>query len=380
MAIELTRKRVAKDRIRAFCFAVGGGCPLAYSLLKEVAVDHRDSEGRVSKRSAKVLRPLSVITWRRRRLFRATVWVSLYAGNLLLAELLSVRALDANIVMQRSVAALQLDWEVAPQYNYFKRDVEPHGTKTFQVVMILGSSYRRLMAINGARLSPQRQKEEQRKLDQALAQRRGESRERTEERVANYKKDRRRDHRLIEELTKAFIFKLSGEATVNSHQVYVLDATALPGYRPRDKETEVLTGMRGRLWIDQATFQWVKVEAEVIRPVSIEGFVATVEPGTRFELEKAPVPGGAWLPAHFSMRSRAKILLFIGHNSHADESYFNYQRAGEQGATPTEGEVERKEANMTAGEVDSRRVRAVRHGNEESISIPTSDSSQIRPL
>jgi len=30
--------------------------------------------------------------------------------------------------------------------------------------------------------------------------------------------------------------------------------------------------MEGKLWIDEKTFQWVKVEATVIRPVSIEGF------------------------------------------------------------------------------------------------------------
>lgn len=51
----------------------------------------------------------------------------------------------------------------------------------------------------------------------------------------------------------------------------------------------MLRGMEGELWIDEATFQWVKVQARVIRPVSIEGFLARVEPGTRFELEKMPV-------------------------------------------------------------------------------------------
>jgi hypothetical protein len=47
--------------------------------------------------------------------------------------------------------------------------------------------------------------------------------------------------------------------------------------------------MQGKLWIDKDSFQWVKVEAQVMHPVSIEGFLAKVEPGTHFELEKEPV-------------------------------------------------------------------------------------------
>lgn len=76
------------------------------------------------------------------------------------------------------------------------------------------------------------------------------------------------------------------------------------------------------MWIDTKEFQWVKVEAEAIRPVSIEGFLARVEPGTRFELEKAPVAPGVWLPKHFSMLSRARIMLVIPLKKQEDLTYF----------------------------------------------------------
>ena len=218
-----------------------------------------------------------------------------------------------------------------PQYNYFERNVEDHGTKAYQVLMILGSPYRRPVAVNGVPLTAEDREKEQSKLDEAVAKRRAESGEQREQRLAEYRKERHRNHRLIEEPTKAFVFKLSGEATVDAHQVYILSATPRPGYRPPDKETEVLTGMRGTLWIDEATFRWVKVQADVIHPVSIEGFLAKVEPGTRFELEKTPVSGAVWLPSHFSVRSKAKILSVLPHGTHEDETYFNYRRARASG-------------------------------------------------
>jgi hypothetical protein len=64
---------------------------------------------------------------------------------------------------------------------------------------------------------------------------------------------------------------------------------------PSRTESQVLPGMQGRLWIDKKTFQWVKVTARVISPVSIEGILAKVERGTYFELENMPVAEGVWL-------------------------------------------------------------------------------------
>ena len=89
----------------------------------------------------------------------------------------------------------------------------------------------------------------------------------------------------------------------------------------------MLPGMQGEMWIDQETYEWVKVTAQVIRPVSIEGFLARVEPGTRFEIEKTPVAAGVWQISHFSVQSRAKVLDLIERNSTEEEWYFDFQPA-----------------------------------------------------
>ncbi|MFZ0537399.1 MAG: hypothetical protein WAM47_11070, partial [Candidatus Sulfotelmatobacter sp.] len=99
-------------------------------------------------------------------------------------------------------------------------------------------------------------------------------------------------------------------------------------YRPPNMETEALTGMEGKLWIDRASFQWVKVEAQVMHPVSIAGFLAQVEPGTHFELEKQPVAPDIWLPRHFAMKAHAKILFVIPHRDQEDDTYFDCHKAG----------------------------------------------------
>jgi hypothetical protein len=66
-------------------------------------------------------------------------------------------------------------------------------------------------------------------------------------------------------------------------------------------ETKVLTGLKGKLWIDESSFRWVKVQAEAVKPVSIVGFLARVEPGTQFELRERPINAENWLAHLFRM-------------------------------------------------------------------------------
>jgi hypothetical protein len=233
---------------------------------------------------------------------------------------------NADAIIQRSVAANAVDWSAAPDYEYLERDVQQGGgTKTFKELFILGSPYEELLAVNGKALSPDQQTQEQQKTEAAIAERQRESQQARSQRIAKYAEERKRDHFLMEQLTKALDFKLVGEQKLGPYMVYVLKATPRPGYAPPNLEAKVLTGMEGMLWIDEKTFQWVKVEASVIHPVSIAGFLAQVEPGTHFELQKMPVTEGIWLPKHFAMKSKAKVLFFFTRKSQADETYYGYQ-------------------------------------------------------
>jgi hypothetical protein len=72
---------------------------------------------------------------------------------------------DVSTVMQRSVEATRADWMAAPQYSYKETDRGHGGSKTYEVRMIEGSPYNRLIAINGSPLPAEREKEEQEKFN-----------------------------------------------------------------------------------------------------------------------------------------------------------------------------------------------------------------------
>ena len=234
---------------------------------------------------------------------------------------------DVATIIQKSVEANNRDWDADPQFAYTEQDLDQKGTrKTYDVTNVLGTPYERLTAINGKPLSPSEKAEQQRKYDEMVSQRKSESPEQRAQRIAKYDAERRRDHALLGELAKAFDFHLQGEHKIGGYDVYLLTATPRHGYRPPNRDTEVLTGMEGRLWIDKKTFQWVKVEARVIHPVRIEGFLAQVEPGTRFVVEKSPVEHDIWLTKHYSMRASAKVLFLLPHHSQEDDVYSHYHR------------------------------------------------------
>lgn len=232
---------------------------------------------------------------------------------------------DVADIIKRSVAANRLDFEAAPGFDHKERDRTWPGTKTYQITMIDGSPYQRLIAMNGKPLSPAQQAEEQRKQEAIRRQRSSEAPTDRQKRIAQYEKDRTRNNEMMKQLTVAFDFAFVGERKLEGRTVWVLKATPRPGYQPPNMDTQVLRGMEGELWIDDKTYQWVKVTARVIHPVSIEGFLAQVEPGTQFELETAPVAGGSWQPSHFGMRSHAKVLFLFNRASQAEETYFDYQ-------------------------------------------------------
>src|SRR5215469_5162061 len=104
---------------------------------------------------------------------------------------------QAGQIVQRSVQNTNADWDAAPQYNFTERDIITKGDerteKTFQVVMIDGSPYNKLIATHGHPLSSQQAADEDRKLQREAVRRRRESPPERQKRISEYQRERRQD-------------------------------------------------------------------------------------------------------------------------------------------------------------------------------------------
>ncbi len=231
---------------------------------------------------------------------------------------------DVAAIVRRWAEANRRDFEAAPRYSYFERIRNSDGTKTYAVTMLLGTPYKQLVLDGGQRV------EDDKKLAQSnaaeRARRAAESPDEHHHRLEDYQKDRERAHRILEEMPRAFDYRLGSTRRVNARTLYVLSATPRQGYDPPNTEARVLTGMRGEFWIDTQTYQLFRGWARVLHPVSIDGFLATVQPGTQFEVEQRPVGDGIWLPTHFSIHSRSSIVFLFHHRNSEDRTFFRYRK------------------------------------------------------
>ncbi len=235
---------------------------------------------------------------------------------------------DVQNIVDRATSAMQADWSAAPGFAFVQRDVTTSKgittRKTHQVFTILGSDYYMPIAVDDEPLPADQQKLELQRLNNEVARRRRETPAEAQQRSEQYRKTREQNGILIREFTKAFDFTLAGEETMNGRVCYVLAAKPRPGYRPPNRTAKVLTGMQGQLWIDKESFHWIKGEAEVLRSVSIFGFLAKVLPGTRMELEMIPVTESVWLVSRFAVDM--KLSMFWRKSTKTTESKFSDYR------------------------------------------------------
>ena len=239
-------------------------------------------------------------------------------------------SVNVEDIIRKSVAATEANWKRAPEYGFKERDIiskkdRSKKTRTYEVLMIDGSPYNKLIALDDRPLSQVEQRAEEQKLQTEISTRQHESGTVRKRRIARYQRERAQDQAMMREMAEAFSYKLVGETKMGGRDVYQFEATPKPNYVPKTRDTKMLTGMKGMLWVDKESNQWAKVEAQVIHPVSFYGFMAKVGPGTRFELEQEPVAPGLWMPKHFAVRVNASALGFINENSTDDETYSDYR-------------------------------------------------------
>jgi hypothetical protein len=256
-------------------------------------------------------------------------YVSISVRYLAIVAVLTVSVLGQTesvaTIVERSAETNNRDFKAESDFNYKQTERVPTGTRTSQVIMIDGTPYQRLIEVNGEPLSAQQQAVEARKEAAATKLRKDQSSSARQARIAKFKRGQERDNLMISQLSTAFNFSMEREDKLNGFDVWVLKATPKAGYQPPTMQAQVLPGMQGELWIDKKTFEWVKVVAQVIRPVSIEGFLAVVQPGTEFEIEKKPVSGDIWQITHYSSRANARVLHLFNHKEQDDVTFFDFQ-------------------------------------------------------
>jgi hypothetical protein len=153
--------------------------------------------------------------------------------------------------------------------------------------------------------------------------------------MADYVKRRERFRKPMREIPDAFTFSLVGEESVDSRPCYVLDASPRSGYKPVDRYSRLLTRVRGKVWLDQQTGRWVKLEAELLDTVTFGWILLRIHQGARARLTQRLVDGEVWLPAELWYRASYRIGLISLRHQESETLYDGYTRGEPLSPPPT---------------------------------------------
>jgi hypothetical protein len=226
---------------------------------------------------------------------------------------------DAREIIRLAVAADERNWKVARNYEFSERvdarRLEPNGrlkskdVKAYDVMLLDGSPYRRLVARDDRPLLPGDEKKEQEKLARSITERHKESASQRARRLAEYDSRPEWQRDAWRELPEALDFRLAGEEVWDSHSLYVIEATPRPGYQPRSLTAKVFAHLQGKLWVDKQDYHLVKAEVEVVTTISAGLFLVRLAKGSRASFEQTRVNDEVWLPRQVRAFVSARLGL-----------------------------------------------------------------------
>jgi hypothetical protein len=231
----------------------------------------------------------------------------------------TVWAQDPKELVRRSISQDQLGWVRMQDYTWQANSVERHfdsrgkveSTKreTWETLILDGEPYRRMLERDGKPLSAEQKREEQTKLDRETKKLSDETPAEKQNRLARAKERREREFAFLSEIPDLYDLKLEGEATVDGRPVWIVSGAPRPGAQPKSRDAKLLLKVRGRMWIDKATHQWVKVEAETTAVISWGLFLARLAPGAKMVFEQTAVSPELWLPKRLFVSGNGRVAL-----------------------------------------------------------------------
>jgi hypothetical protein len=231
----------------------------------------------------------------------------------------ALSAEDAREIVRKSVELDQANWLRMKDYTWIvhstERRFDSNGKvkseekKAWETVMLDGQPYRRMLERDGRPLAPGEQRKEEEKLDRNAAMLARERPEQKEQRLAEYERRRRREREFLREIPDAYDLRIEGETQVDGEDVWVIAGTPKAGFQPKDRDARAFPKIRGKMWVDKANYQCVRLEAETTGTIAYGLILARLNPGARLVFEQTRVGDRLWLPKRLYIKGAGRLAL-----------------------------------------------------------------------
>jgi hypothetical protein len=198
---------------------------------------------------------------------------------------------------------MQASKHPAHYYRFVVRDIAPEGSSTTDEIATPHGNVDRLIEVNNHPPDPQQLQKNQQSLaklpdDTQLQQ----------SRFRDQQSDRMRRDNVIKDIPDAFVYTYVGR---DPKGLIMLKFQPAPDFRPSSRQSLILQGMAGELWVDPATQRMVKIDGSLIKDVKIGwGFLARLNKGGTFLMEQSQGPDGTWHEKLLSVHFDGTVLIF----------------------------------------------------------------------
>jgi hypothetical protein len=251
---------------------------------------------------------------------------------------------DPQEIVRRALRINARNRVLERSYTYVQRDeertldssgaVKSRESKTWDVVPLQESQFRRLIQRDDKPLSPKEEQQQEaarqkretagRKIAEMRARETPEQRQR---RLDARERARKREQQEMDEAIDGFDLRLIGDEQIDGVPVWVIDGAPRKGYKFKSNESaSVLSKMKGRIWVAKSDYQPVRIDTETTGTISFGAVLARIYKGTRVHVEYTYVNGEVWLPKSESFSVSGRILLVKGLHEEGESAYSNYKK------------------------------------------------------
>jgi hypothetical protein len=198
---------------------------------------------------------------------------------------------------------LQASEHPAHYYRYVERDIMPGESSTVDEIATPHGSVDRLIEVDHHPPSEQQIEKNQ----QLLADLPGNA-QLQQSRFKDQQSDKERRDNVIKDIPQAFVYTYEGR---DQQGRIMLKFRPAPGFKPSSRQSLILEGMAGELWVDPSTQRMVKINGSLIKDVKIGwGFLARLNRGGTFLLEQSQGRDGTWHQKFLSVHFDGTVLIF----------------------------------------------------------------------
>jgi len=167
-----------------------------------------------------------------------------------------------------------------------------------ELVRIDGKPYLRLIERNGEPLTPEALEKERKRQ------------ERFRKRIRKGKRPRSEEDEIIldRDLADRYDARVTGVEPIGGRPAYAISFRPKPGKLPERRRIDrTLNNSRGRIWVDQQTYEVARLEFELTAKVRFWWFMGSISE-LRGYYAREPLDG-IWLPAHGELRIDARAIF-----------------------------------------------------------------------